>query len=295
MKPSKNQQDFIDLILKLTDASFSEQEKGLNDILLMQKQNRDIINQKIGDILLKYNIKDSILNLSKSEYNKIYSELSNEINTMFNQEIKAEIEQVRNTLMTTGEDKININDYVYSMGVDYKLTPVPKKVLNSIINTKIDGELWSNRIWNNKNQVAKTLKLEVKDFLTGKTNVNDINRVVKNRFNVNATNSSRLIRTEIARVQSEANEHWCKDHNIKQQLFMATLDSRTSHICQDKDGKVYDMDDLSKPVPPLHPNCRSCLVSLVNEDWKPKQRLDNETKERIDYTTYKEWEKVNIN
>ena len=294
MKPTKDQQNFIDLILKLTDSSFNENEKGLNDILLMQKNNRDIINKEIGDILLKYNIKDSILNLSPQEYNKLYKELSDKINTMYNEEVKAETEQVKGILTTTGAEKYNINDYVYSMGVNYNLTPVTAKALNTIINTKIDGELWSKRIWNNKNQVAKTLKLEVKDFLTGKTNVNDVNKVIKNRFNVNATNSSRLVRTEIARVQGEANEYWCKYHNIKQQLFMATLDSRTSQICQVKDGQAYDMNDLSKPIPPLHPNCRSCLVSLVNKDWKPNQRLDNETKENIDYTTYKEWEKDNI-
>lgn len=80
-----------------------------------------------------------------------------------------------------------------------------------------------------------------------------------------------------------------KDHDIKQQLFMATLDSKTSNICRSKDGLVFDIDDPNKPIPPLHPHCRSVLVNLVSKDWKPKQRYDNQSKQNIDWTTYEEW------
>ena len=81
---------------------------------------------------------------------------------------------------------------------------------------------------------------------------------------------------------------WAKEHNIKKQLFCATLDRKTSKICQSLDGKIYDFNDVHKQIPPLHPNCRSCLIDIV-DGWKPKTRLDNETKQRINYKSYKEW------
>jgi SPP1 gp7 family putative phage head morphogenesis protein len=48
--------------------------------------------------------------------------------------------------------------------------------------------------------------------------------------------------------------------------FTATLDSRTTPICASHDGRVWAMDDPGKMVPPLHVNCRSVLVPVV--DWK---------------------------
>ena len=81
---------------------------------------------------------------------------------------------------------------------------------------------------------------------------------------------------------------WAKEHNIKKQLFCATLDRRTSKICQSLDGKVFNYDDSNKKIPPLHPNCRSCLIDII-DGWKPKTRLDNETKQNINYQTYSEW------
>lgn len=285
---NKNQNIYNRLILKLNDESFKN-ASDISDLLRTQGKNKELINQKIGQILLKHNINNGIMKLSKSEMNEIYAEFSKEINKIFNDEIKQETEAIKNKLMTVGAEKYNLNDYVYSMGINYKLLPVPVSTLNNIINKKVDGKLWSSRIWRNKNNTSKLLKSEIKDFLTGKTNVNDIDRIITNRFNVNKFNSNRLVRTEICRVQSESNNIWCEDHNIKYVMFMATLDSKTSSICQEYDGKKFEFNK-SIPTPPLHPFCRSCIINLVDKEWKPQQRTDNETKEKIDYKTFKEWE-----
>lgn len=132
------------------------------------------------------------------------------------------------------------------------------------------------------------MRIEVDKFLNGKIDINSINGIISKKFDVNWNNSNRLVRTEIAKVQTQANEYWSKEHGIKKQLFSATLDGKTSKICQSLDGKVFNYDDSNKPIPPLHPNCRSCLIDMV-EGWKPMERWDNENKRRISYKTYKEW------
>lgn len=48
--------------------------------------------------------------------------------------------------------------------------------------------------------------------------------------------------------------------------FTATLDSRTTPICARWDGTVWALDDPRIQTPPLHFNCRSVLVPVVN--WK---------------------------
>lgn len=289
MKMNKYQKLYNELILKLNDESFKH-ASDISDLLKIQEKNKDLINNKIGQILLKHNIDNGIMSLSKNEINKIYSELSKEINKIFNDEIKTETESVRQKLATIGAEKYDLNDYVYSMGVNYKLTQIPVKKLSNVIDKKVDNKTWSSRIWTNKTNTGKLLKSEIKDFLTGKTNVNDINRVITNRFNVNKFNTKRLVRTEICRVQTAVNNIWCEEHNIKHVMFMATLDSKTSAICQSYDGKVFEMNERNIPEPPLHPNCRSCLVNMVDKDWKPQKRIDNETKENINYESFKDWQ-----
>lgn len=47
--------------------------------------------------------------------------------------------------------------------------------------------------------------------------------------------------------------------------FLATLDSRTTLVCARWDGTVWAVDDPAIQKPPLHFNCRSQLVPIV--DW----------------------------
>ena len=97
----------------------------------------------------------------------------------------------------------------------------------------------------------------------------------------------------MTRVQAQTNELWAKKHDIQYQLFMATLDHKTSKRCRGYDGKVYSIDDANKPIPPLHPNCRSDLISIPNKDWRPKGRFDNLNKKNVNWQTYEEWLKEN--
>jgi len=43
--------------------------------------------------------------------------------------------------------------------------------------------------------------------------------------------------------------------------WVATLDTRTTPICRDRDGKIFPIND--GPRPPAHPNCRSTTVAVT--------------------------------
>ena len=49
---------------------------------------------------------------------------------------------------------------------------------------------------------------------------------------------------------------------IRKEQYVATLDSRTTPVCRSLDGNVYDIG--SGPVPPVHINCRSVRVPVVD-------------------------------
>ena len=49
---------------------------------------------------------------------------------------------------------------------------------------------------------------------------------------------------------------------------MATLDKRTSEICQSMDHKVFKVKDRQPGVncPPMHPFCRSTTIAYLNDE-----------------------------
>ena len=282
------QQLFIDLKIKLTNEIYEKYRKQINEIARMQKKSVFTILDEIAKIILQYNVTDAVMDISISEKLKLKKQMNKLINDILKGEYESEKDIITSILNNVAEDTYYSSCYIYGLGISYTLKPVKQNILDKIINKKIDGKTYSNRIWSNKNKVAKTLKKEINDFLNGKTDVNTISKNIKNRFDVNYNISNRLVRTEIAKTQCEANEVWAKQHNIKKQMFCATLDSKTSKICQSLDGKIYNFNDEDKKIPPLHPNCRSCLIDMV-EGWKPKTRIDNETKQKINYQTFSEW------
>ena len=290
---NKNQKLFANLQEEFTKILYDKYDKQINEIAMIQKTSRQVILDKIANIILEYNVKDELLDVSIRQKALLKKDINKLISNIMKNEYTFENDAVMNNLSNVAMDKYYSNCYLYSLGINYTLKPVKESVVKKIINKKINGKNYSDRIWNNKNKVSKQLKIEVDKFLNGKTDINSINKRIKDRFDVNWNNSNRLVRTEIAKVQTEANEYWAREHGIKKQLFSATLDRKTSKICQSLDGEIYDFDDSKKPIPPLHPNCRSCLIDIV-DNWQPNERLNNETKDRINYQTYEEWKEQNI-
>jgi SPP1 gp7 family putative phage head morphogenesis protein len=81
---------------------------------------------------------------------------------------------------------------------------------------------------------------------------------------------------------------------LKSVTFVATLDSRTSSVCQAADSKTWKLGDPSIQRPPLHVNCRSVLVGDV--DWEslgmeppPEGTRASAGGQVPASTTYEEW------
>lgn len=291
MQQSKYQELYTSLMLYFADELHNQADKPINDMQKEQKKNRDNLLNEIAKILLDFQIIDSVLSLKKGEFNELYSNLKKVIGDSVKSELENETAITGDTLSNIAKEKLSTNNYIYSLGSNSKSTKMSDEILDKIVNEKIDGEIWSTRLWTNKNKLQKDLRLQIKKFLKGEVNVNQISGLIKSQYNSNATACSRLIRTEIAKVQSGVNDYFAEKNGIKQQLFLATLDNRTSKICQNFDSTIWNIDDIDKPIPPskTHPNCRSCLVNLVSSDWRPKKRMDNILKENVNWQTYTEW------
>lgn len=102
--------------------------------------------------------------------------------------------------------------------------------------------------------------------------------------------SQLIVRTEANAIFNESIKDVIQDNPlVKGYRFRAVLDARTSKICQAHDGEYIPKDKIEPGVnfPPLHPNCRSTVTTvLMTED----ERLD--TMQRYTKNGRNQWEKV---
>lgn len=289
MRISGDQKLFAELLISLLEQMY----KNYNTILSescdpVRDANKESILNEIAKIMLKYNIKDSNMAISKVQQMKLYNELCTKINEMFSDEFNTEKECISDILESVVKDAYYINSYVTSIGIDYTLKPVSESVLKEIINHKIDDKTWSEFLWDDKVNLRKDLKLQVKKFLNGETNVNKISDIIQDKYENNKYVTDRLVNHNIAIVQEKANDVWRENHNINWVLYMGTLDHKICDKCKQYDGKSYESDD--RPIDlPQHIGCRCTYVNIPNKDWRPTQRLDNVTKEKVDWQAYEEW------
>ena len=172
------------------------------------------------------------------------------------------------------------------MKTDFNL--VRQEMVDRAVNAPINGKTFSNRIWDNTNQLANRIYNDVIDCVKNGEQPKHIIKKIKDDYGVSAYQAKRLVNTEVAKVVNAAQMDIYRDSGVVEKvLYTATLEDNTCDTCADLDGKIFDLDKA--PNLPLHPCCRCCLVPMV-DDWKPTKRADNLTKENIDYVTYNEWE-----
>ena len=282
MKLNKYQEKFIKRVLDHAEKMHNEGNKEIAAMLKTIKENNNSLLIEVGRILLDYDIIEERLKLTPGQIKAEFDKLGNLIKYSVKDEIESEISTTGDFLKYVTASTWDNSSYLLSIGIDFRLKKITSKQMASIINKTIKGKNYSDRIWCNKNEIAKTLQMNIKNFLEGKISVNDIKNTINAISNVNAFNTKRLIRNEIGRVQADVNEVWAKEHEIEYQLFDATLDNRTSSMCQNYDGKVYRIDDKDKPIPNVntHICCRSCLISIPSKDYRPSTKRDNISKKK---------------
>ncbi len=75
--------------------------------------------------------------------------------------------------------------------------------------------------------------------------------------------SQALAQTATAAITNAARSAlYARNPSIRREVYVATLDSRTTPICQSLDGDIFPKNE--GPFPPLHINCRSLRAPVVD-------------------------------
>ena len=163
-----------------------------------------------------------------------------------------------------------------------------------------DGREFSKRIWGRGEKLTASLKDNlIRDIIRG-ASPEETAKNIKKEFNASKANAIRLAYTETAAISSKATQDSYKNIGVKKYQILATLDLKTSDICRDMDGKIFDYKDyrIGITAPPFHPNCRTETVPYFDDDIQReidnslgRMARDPETGKsgRTKNLTYKEW------
>lgn len=173
--------------------------------------------------------------------------------------------------------------------------------LNSAVHQKWLGSNFSDRIWKDKGSLLDSLNTTFLQGVARGQNPRKIAEQMAERLGANYSACERLVRTEAAHVANMSTMKGYKDSGITSYKILATLDSRTSEICRDYDGKVFELKDMEVGVnaPPFHPNCRTTTIAYFAPDeidamFEEAQRVARDEGGRLYYvpasTTYRQWE-----
>lgn len=180
-------------------------------------------------------------------------------------------------------------------GADYRAAfdLIPESRVKAILSTNWSGQMFSERVWDNTNALADGLKHDMLvGIMAGKSEQHMADDIM-NRCGVGAFEARRLVRTETTCVANMAELYGYKELDIDEYEFSACLDSRTSDLCRELDGKVFKRNSAQAGVnlPPMHPFCRSTTLPVLpsEEDLdKELAELGDEIGADVDFD---EWER----
>lgn len=235
----------MDKELEFIESLYDEAEEQIKEVYKEQKKNRDELLQEIAMIMLVYTVLDSLMSLSRVDKIKEYNKMSMLIKKAIKGEANLQESVIENILTNTVNKTFKFYSYNASL-----------KDVRKIIEANFKGKHFSDRVWENEEEVAKRLHKLTHDFLDGKINVNQIKRDLEKIFNADAYNVKRLVETEVSRCSTQAFERFAKETGVKKVRRNEILDGKTCDECKSHDGEEWDFADPNRPSLPEHPLCR---------------------------------------
>ena len=163
-----------------------------------------------------------------------------------------------------------------------------------------DGLNFSDRIWRDKERLLNTLQGELTRGLIRGEPYGKIAQRIAGRMGVARSAAARLVETEAAFFSSRGQLDAFRDLGVEQYEFVATLDSRTSEMCREMDGKVLPLSEFKPGItaPPLHCHCRSTTCPYFDDEFtegETRAARDPETGKTVQVDsrlTYENWKNI---
>lgn len=248
-------------------------------------------------------------NASAKKHVSRYDALMLELRQAEEEMYAAYVKTTRECLQDTYEESYLKGLYEYGVKTNsvhaFEDVYIDKNKLDKILSNPwtTDGKTFSDRIWQKKEQLVRDLQLELaKNIALGKPPGDTIDYIAK-KHDVLKRHAESLVQTETAFIHEAAQKDVYEELESEQYEILATLDYKTSEICQEMDGKIFDTKEfqVGATAPPFHPRCRTTTVPYDalwdSEQDEPRAYRDKDGKTQWtnSHLTYKEWKEQYVN
>lgn len=182
------------------------------------------------------------------------------------------------------------------VNVGWSLMSLDTNRINKIISKPwaIDGLNFSERIWGKyRPTLVNELHTKLTQSIIRGENPKDLVNDFAKRFNVSKSQAKNLIMTESAFFASASRKDCFSDLEVEKYEIIATLDLRTSNICRELDGKIFDMKDYQVGItaPPFHCRCRTTTAPWFEDEegYRAARGEDGKTYYVPSSMKYNEW------
>ena len=282
---SKAKQDIIKEISRITTTYMNDNILNYNEALKHLKgDDYKVWKKDLHDYMKEYN---KLLKNAPLQAQKLYLEietLSAKSRISRLDSLKTQIDMELTKLIFGVEDNAKntltsvYRDTFIEVTKDLGINPiVSRDKIKTVLDKPWSGANFSQRLWSNTDKLAETVKQEIVNGMIQGINLKTMTKRVSERFETAKKNDiERLLRTEVNYVLNQATLDGYKEAGIEKYEFSATLDSRTSQICSELHGNIFEIKNIAVGLnyPPMHPRCRSTTVPIIDYESLAKQAQD---------------------
>lgn len=137
---------------------------------------------------------------------------------------------------------------------------------NAIVNSSFHNATFSDRIWLYQDLLKNDLNGLLQSGLIQGKNPRLLARDIKKKFDVSTYNAERLMRTELARVQTEAQKQSFERNGFTEYEFI--VNGGCCDICAGLSGKHFKVAKMmpGENAPPMHPHCRCSTAAYEDSE-----------------------------
>lgn len=164
-----------------------------------------------------------------------------------------------------------------------------EKYAHAIVNASFKNATYSDRIWMYQGMLKAELEGLLASGLIRGQNLKKLAKHLEKRFGVSAYNAQRLMTTELARVQTEAQKQSFVRNGFVEYEYIACSNSDACSVCRALDGKHFKVDDMmpGENAPPMHPGCH-CSVAAYMDDELYEEWINSYQEHGLNFETWKQ-------
>lgn len=189
-------------------------------------------------------------------------------------------------------------------GIGQAFSKIDENKINKVLAKPwaADGKNFSERVWGtDRTNLIYQLETRFTQGIIRGEAPQKIIRDISKTLDVSQKATRRLVLTESAFVASASRRDMFERLDVKQYKILSTLDLKTSELCREMDGKIFDLKDykIGVTASPFHPHCRTTEIPNIDDKFTQNQQRAARNKEGKTYyvpydMTYEQWHKTYV-